>query len=256
MFQEPTETTTRMPYKQENITPYQPAEDKTKQVEEMFNNIAPTYDRLNHRLSFSIDRWWRRRAIKKLMPHKPQRVLDVATGTGDLAIMMAEKLAPQHISAVDIANEMMKIGQQKAEKKGLADIIHFSHEDCMNLSFEDNTYDAVTAAFGIRNFSSLEQGIREMHRVLRPGGICCILELTHPERQPMKSLFRFYSHTLLPLYGRLISRDKRAYQYLTETIEAFPTGDVMMQLFHQVGFSKSQYRHLTFGICTLYIAEK
>ena len=243
-------------YKQETIKPYGHEGEKTKQVEAMFDNIAPTYDQLNHRLSWNIDRGWRKKAIKALAPYQPQTMLDIATGTGDFAILAAQMLHPQKLIGADISEGMMAVGRQKIERLGLADVISFEREDCLALSYADESFDAVTAAFGIRNFQNLEQGLSEMCRVLRKGGHLSIAELTTPVAFPMKQLFHVYSHTVLPLYGRLISHDKSAYSYLTATIEAFPQGELMVDILQKAGFSKASFRRLTFGICTLYFAQK
>ena len=243
-------------YKQETIKPYGHEGEKTKQVEAMFDNIAPTYDQLNHRLSWNIDRGWRKKAIKALAPYKPQMMLDIATGTGDFAILAAQMLHPKKLIGADISEGMMAVGRQKVEQLGLADVISFEREDCLALSYADESFDAVTAAFGIRNFQNLEQGLSEMCRVLRKGGHLSIAELTTPVAFPMKQLFHVYSHTVLPLYGRLISHDRSAYSYLTATIEAFPQGELMVDILQKVGFSKASFRRLTFGICTLYFAQK
>jgi demethylmenaquinone methyltransferase/2-methoxy-6-polyprenyl-1,4-benzoquinol methylase len=243
-------------YNQETIKPYGHEGEKTKQVEAMFDNIAPTYDQLNHRLSWNIDRGWRKKAIKALAPYQPQTMLDIATGTGDFAILAAQMLHPQKLIGADISEGMMAVGRQKIERLGLADVISFEREDCLALSYADESFDAVTAAFGIRNFQNLEQGLSEMCRVLRKGGHLSIAELTTPVAFPMKQLFRVYSHTVLPLYGRLISHDQSAYSYLTATIEAFPQGELMVDILQKAGFSKASFRRLTFGICTLYFAQK
>ena len=242
-------------YKQEEIKPYNDGE-KAKQVEEMFDNIAPSYDKLNHRLSWNIDKGWRKKAIRQLAPFKPQTLLDIATGTGDFAILAAEMLHPQKLVGADISEGMMEIGRKKVRKKGLQDIISFDKEDCLHLSYQDETFDAVTAAFGIRNFADLDSGLREMQRVLRKGGHLSIVELTSPVSFPMKQLFHVYSHTVLPVYGRLISKDTSAYSYLTKTIEAFPQGEQMVEILHKAGFSEASFKRLTFGICTMYFARK
>ena len=242
-------------YRQETITPYTTG-DKAAQVEQMFDNIAPTYDQLNHRLSWDIDRRWRRKAIRQLEPHAPREILDIATGTGDFAILSAEMLRPVRLVGVDISEGMMDIGRQKVKAKGLDGVVSFEREDCTHLSYPDNTFDAVTAAFGIRNFADLDAGLREMCRVLRKGGHLSIVELTSPVAFPMKQLFHIYSNTVLPLYGRLISRDQSAYSYLTRTIEAFPQGEQMVGILTKAGFSEVGFRRLTFGICTMYFATK
>ena len=245
-----------MVYGQEKITPYGDGKEKTAQVEQMFDDIAPTYDTLNHRLSWNIDKGWRRKAIRELAPFHPQSMLDIATGTGDFAIQAAEMLHPQKLIGADISEGMMEIGKQKVKALGLQDVISFDKEDCLNLSYTDETFDAVTAAFGIRNFQSLDKGLSEMCRVLKTGGHLCIVELTTPVHFPMKQLFWLYSHTLLPVYGKLISKDGCAYSYLTKTIEAFPQGERMMEILKKAGFAEARFRRLTFGICTLYIATK
>ena len=244
-----------MTYQQEAIKPYNDGA-KAEQVEAMFDNIAPTYDTLNHRLSWNIDKGWRRKAISFLQQYHPQTVLDIATGTGDFAIMAAQMLKPKRLVGADISEGMMAVGRKKAQELGLQDIIHFEKEDCLNLSYADNTFDAVTAAFGIRNFADLDKGLSEMCRVLKKGGHLSIVELTTPVSFPMKQLFKVYSHTVLPIYGRLISKDKSAYHYLTKTIEAFPQGERMMDILKQAGFQDTVFRRLTCGICTLYTAKK
>lgn len=242
-------------YKQEEIKPYNDGE-KACQVEQMFDNIAPTYDKLNHRLSWDIDRRWRRKAIDMLAPYSPKTMLDIATGTGDFAILAAQLLHPDQIIGVDISEGMMEIGRKKVEMAGLSDIISFTKENCLSLSYQDETFDAVTAAFGIRNFSNLDRGLSEMCRVLRKGGHLSIVELTSPVSFPMKQLFHVYSHTVLPAYGQIISKDTSAYLYLTKTIEAFPQGEQMEGILKKAGFSKASFKRLTFGICTMYFATK
>ena len=244
-----------MTYKQEEINPYHEGE-KAQQVEQMFDNIAPTYDTLNHRLSWDIDRRWRRKAIQQLAPYKPQTMLDIATGTGDFAIMAAQMLKPQQLIGADISEGMMDIGRKKVKAQGLDEIISFAKEDCLALSYDDASFDAVTAAFGIRNFADLDKGLSEMCRVLKPGGHLSIVELTTPVSFPMKQLFHIYSHTVLPVYGRLISKDTSAYSYLTKTIEAFPQGERMQDILRRAGFKDASFKRLTFGICTMYFATK
>ena len=243
-------------YEQEKVKPYQGDEEKGKLVEEMFDNIAPTYDKLNHRLSWNIDKSWRNQAIQALQPYHPQVMLDIATGTGDFAILAAKMLKPQKLIGADISEGMMKIGKQKVAEQKLDHVISFMKEDCMNLSFADNTFDAITAAFGIRNFEHLDKGLSEMHRVLKKGGHLSIVELTTPVTFPMRQLFKIYSHTFLPFYGKLVSKDKSAYNYLTASIEAFPQGEKMMEIFKKAGFDDMRFKRLTFGICTMYIATK
>lgn len=242
-------------YEQESIKPYNSGE-KGKQVEEMFNNIAPTYDTLNHRLSWDIDKGWRKKAIAQLQPFSPRHILDIATGTGDFAILAARMLTPEKLIGADISEGMMDIGRQKVKRARLEQIISFEKEDCLQLSYPENSFDAVTAAFGIRNFPDLDRGLKEIFRVLKPDGHLSIVELTSPVAFPMKQLFKVYSHTVLPIYGRLVSRDDSAYRYLTATIEAFPQGEQMVGILKNAGFSEARFERLTFGICTMYLATK
>ena len=243
-------------YEQEKINPYEAGVEKTQQVEQMFDRIAPTYDKLNHRLSWDIDRGWRKKAIRQLMPFAPKTLLDIATGTGDFAILAARMLQPERLVGADISEGMMEIGRQKVKAVGFDGIITFEKEDCTALSYPDNTFDAVTAAFGIRNFADLDKGLAEMCRVVKPGGHLSIAELTTPVSFPMKQLFHVYSHSVLPVYGRLISKDTSAYSYLTKTIEAFPQGERMVGILKKAGFAEASFKRLTFGICTIYFATK
>lgn len=243
-------------YEQEKINPYAGEGSKAQQVEQMFDSVAHSYDKLNHRLSFSIDKYWRKFVVNHLKSVKTDSILDVATGTGDLAILEARKLHPQRVVGADISEGMMNIGREKVACLGLADVIEFQREDCLSLSFGDNSFDVVTAAFGIRNFQNLEAGLGEMYRVLKPGGTLCVIELTRPVHFPIRQLFGLYSHTILPLYGKLISKDKSAYKYLIATIEAFPQGELMVGILKKVGFATARFKRLTFGICTCYMAIK
>ena len=222
----------------------------------MFNHIAPTYDQLNHTLSMGIDRSWRRKAIHTLRPYHPQQILDIATGTGDFAILACRELQPQFLIGADISEGMMEVGREKVQQAGLADKVSFAREDCTALSFADATFDAVTVAFGVRNFEHLDIALGEMCRVLRPNGHLVILELSTPDRFPMKQLFTLYSKVVMPLIGKLISKDNSAYTYLPESSRAFPQGEVMQRSIRNAGFSQVRFRRLTFGICTLYVATK
>lgn len=245
-----------MNYPQEKIKPYATDGKKSEQVEQMFDNIAPAYDMLNHTLSLGIDKSWRRKAINWLRPFRPQRIMDVATGTGDFAILSCRMLQPKQLIGTDISEGMMNVGREKAKKEGLADKISFAREDCTSLSFADNSFDAITVAFGIRNFEDLDKGLSEMCRVLTPGGHLVILELTTPDRFPMKQLFAIYSKIVIPVLGKLFSKDNSAYHYLPQTIKVFPQGEIMTGIISRAGFSQVQFRRLTFGICTLYTATK
>ena len=245
-----------MAYQQEIITPYNKEERKGAQVEKMFDNIAPTYDRLNHTLSLGIDRLWRNKAIDSLKPFAPQNILDIATGTGDFAILAAKRLKPKHIIGADISLEMMEIAAHKVNQQVLEHVISFQREDCMNLTFADNTFDAVTVAYGARNFESLDKGLQEILRVLRPGGHLLMLELASPKSSPMKQLFWMYSHVVIPLVGWIFSRDVKAYHYLTDSVNAFPQGEVMENILRRNGYQQVSWKRFTYGICTMYLAKK
>lgn len=243
-------------YPQETIKPYNESENKTKQVEEMFDNIAPTYDHLNHLLSFDIDKFWRRKAIRMLKPFQPQQIMDVATGTGDFAIQAYQILRPKRLLGIDISEGMMNVGREKVKQAHLSEYISFMKEDCMSLSFPDNQFDAITVAFGIRNFEDLDKGLREMYRVLVPEGHLVILELSYPEKFIIKQLYDIYAGLIIPTIGKMLSKDHMAYTYLPQTIKAFPQGEVMKNILHKAGFRKAIFKRLTFGACTLYFATK
>lgn len=245
-------------YRQEEIKPYAPTGEKHEQVEEMFDHIAPTYDMLNHTLSLGTDRGWRRKAMDALGKYHPRHVLDVATGTGDFAILAARRLGTEglHITGADISEGMMQVGREKVRQLGLERVIRFCREDCTQLSFADASFDAVTVAYGVRNFQDLDAGLREMCRVLRPGGHLLVVELASPPHFPMKQIFWLYSHVWMPLVGRLVSKDDHAYRYLPATMEAFPQGEVMEGILLRAGFRSVEWKRFTFGICTMYLAEK
>lgn len=248
-----------MSYNQEKIKPYSQEGEKVEQVEAMFDGIAPTYDFLNHALSMGIDRGWRRKAVEALGKYAPKRVLDVATGTGDFAILVGRLLRPQQIVGADISEGMMDVARRKVadlatELPGTE--ILFQKEDCLHLTFPTDSFDAVTVAYGVRNFQDLDAGLAEMYRVLSPGGHLLIVELATPPRFPMRQLFWLYAHVVMPFVGWIVSRDSRAYSYLPATMEAFPQGEVMQGILQKAGFRSVQWRRFTFGICTMYLAEK
>lgn len=243
-------------YGSENILPYNREERKGVQVERMFDAIAGRYDLLNHTLSLGFDRGWRKKAIRTLKPFAPETVLDIATGTGDMAIALYRELKPVRVIGVDLSEGMMNIGRKKVAEAGYSGHISFEWQDCLNLTCPSGTFDAVTAAFGVRNFEDIGKGISEMYRVLKPGGHLVILELTSPERFPMKQLFAFYSHTLIPLTGRLVSGEKSAYSYLPASIKVVPQGKVMAELLERTGFREAKVRTFTLGVCSLYTAVK
>ena len=247
-----------MRYAPEEIKPYaQSSEDKTTQVEAMFDCIAPRYDLLNHALSCGVDKYWRHVAIKRLQAHSVSELLDVATGTGDFALLAMRKINPTHITAIDLSEEMMRVGRHKAAKAGYGETcITFQRANCNALSYADEAFDAITIAFGIRNFVQLENCLAELRRVLKQSGRLCILELSTPTNPILKLLFHVYSRLFIPLIGRFTSHDASAYQYLPTSIAAFPQGEVMARIFQEAGFRDVQFKRLTGGLCTLYEATK
>lgn len=242
--------------KAEEVKPYDNQAAKTGQVREMFNSIAPAYDVMNRMMTFGIDTIWRRKAVDMVGKYKPRRVLDVATGTGDLAFLIDRRLHPEQLLGIDLSEGMLAIARQKAEQKGVADRVSFAVEDCLSLSLPSNSYDAITVAYGVRNFENLKQGFAEMYRVLSPGGVLCVIELSTPEHFPMRQLYKFYTYTIIPLVGRIVSRDSKAYSYLPRSVAAVAQGEEMLDIFRSVGFKNCRLRRLTFGACTIYIGEK
>jgi demethylmenaquinone methyltransferase/2-methoxy-6-polyprenyl-1,4-benzoquinol methylase len=221
----------------------------------MFNSIAGRYDFLNHFLSLGIDYRWRKKAIKLVSTHHPKTILDVATGTGDLAIAAA-KLHPVKITGIDIAEDMLAIGRKKIAKKNLGHLISLETGDSENLQFKDESFDCVMVAFGVRNFENLGQGLAEMCRVTRKGGVVSILEFSKPEKFPVKQLYNFYFRFILPFIGRIISGNKSAYTYLPESVVNFPVGEQFLQMLENAGFIQTTCKPLTFGIATLYSGVK
>ena len=239
-----------------SIVPDQHSElGKKQQVENMFDGIAHNYDFLNRLLSFRIDVLWRNRVIKMLKPFKPQRILDVATGTADLAIAL-QKLNPQSIIGIDISAGMLAIGQQKIEQKKLNNNITLQKADSENLPFEDNYFDAVTVAFGVRNFENLEKGLSEIRRVLKPDGQFIILEFSKVKVFPLKQLYHFYFRYVTPFIGRIFSKSNQAYTYLPNSVAVFPEGEEMCVILQNVGFKQPLCRHVSFGIASIYQSKK
>jgi demethylmenaquinone methyltransferase/2-methoxy-6-polyprenyl-1,4-benzoquinol methylase len=228
---------------------------KKQEVQSMFNRIAHRYDFLNHFLSAGIDRRWRKKAIRILSKQRPKTILDVATGTADLAIVSAQ-LNPKNVTGVDIADDMLAIGRQKIDKMNLANIIRLENGDSENLRFQDGSFDAAMVAFGVRNFENLEKGLAEMRRVLQPGGMILVLEFSRPRKFPVKQLYGFYFRFILPSLGRIISGDAAAYTYLPDSVGVFPDGENFTAILEKVGFKNAQYKPLTFGIATIYTAIK
>ena len=225
-------------------------------MEKMFNEMAPKYDRLNSVLSLGIDKYWRTNSIRELRKYKPKHILDIATGTGDFALLAEKIIKPDKITAVDISERMMEVGRKKVAERGLEHIITFEKQDCATLTYPDNSFDAVTTSFGVRNFESIDKSFQEILRVLRPGGLFLSLELTTPETEPMKGLHRTYTKYVIPFLSNLLHTEQRAYAYLPESIAAFPQGREMMLILKKNGFRKIRLRRYTLGVATIYMAEK
>ena len=228
---------------------------KKKDVMEMFDSIAGKYEFLNHFLSFGIDRGWRKKAFKIIEAYPHKRILDIATGTGDMT-RMAARLKPEEIVGIDISLEMLKVQQHILQKKHLDHLINLQQAESENLPFESNSFDITTTTFGVRNFENLKQGLSEMHRVLRPGGVCIILEFSKPSKFPVKQFYNFYLNYFVPIVGNAISKNKSAYSYLSDTINQFPYGDDFVNILLKSGFMKSTCRPVSGGIASIYISEK
>ncbi|AXE19406.1 bifunctional demethylmenaquinone methyltransferase/2-methoxy-6-polyprenyl-1,4-benzoquinol methylase UbiE [Runella rosea] len=238
------------------VVPYKDKDSsKREQIAEMFDNVSPKYDFLNHLLSAGIDIYWRKRAIKLLKKENPQTILDIATGTGDFAIE-ALALKPKKIVGIDISEGMLSVGREKIKKLGMENVIDLRTGDSANLPLETNSFDAVIASFGVRNFENLLHGLTDMCRVMKPGGTCVILEFSKPKTFPFKQLYNFYFRYILPIVGRMVSKDSAAYTYLPESVQAFPDGNDFLKIYEQAGFKNTKCIPLTFGICSIYIGKK
>jgi demethylmenaquinone methyltransferase/2-methoxy-6-polyprenyl-1,4-benzoquinol methylase len=236
------------------VSPYSPEGSKREQVEQMFDNISPKYDLLNRLFSMGIDQGWRRKVVRLLGREPVEHLLDVATGTADLAILGATKA--KRVTGVDISEGMLGHGRTKVAKRGLEQRIVLQRADSESLPFADNTFDAVTVAFGVRNFEHLEKGMREMQRVLKPNGRLFVLEFSKPMKAPMKQLFRFYFHRVMPAVGRTVSKDSAAYTYLPKSVDAFPEGQAFLDILAKAGLREGKAEPLTGGIATLYTGRK
>ncbi len=231
------------------------AESKKKQVEHMFDDIAPKYDLLNRILSLRIDTIWRKQVRKLLAPHRPSIILDVATGTGDLAIELA-KLHPKQIVGIDISAQMISFGNKKLKSKNMDTIIQLRKGDSENIEFDLDTFDAATVAFGVRNFENLEKGLSEIQRVLKPGGAFIILEFSKVKHFPIKQLYNFYFRYITPTIGKLLSKNKEAYTYLPNSVAVFPEGEEMCLILEKIGFKEVVCKSLTFGVASIYYCKK
>ncbi len=239
-----------------NITPYKDSElGKKEQVAQMFDTISENYDGLNRVISFGIDVKWRKKVLKLVSDKNPKTVLDIATGTGDLALLMT-KTSAEKIIGLDISAGMLEVGRKKIEAKNLSSKIEMLLADSENMPFENNTFDAITVAFGVRNFETLEKGLSEILRVLKPNGIFVILETSVPEKTPFKQGYQFYSKNILPLIGKLFSKDNSAYQYLSDSASVFPYGEALNNILRKIGFIEVRAMPQTFGVATIYSASK
>ena len=246
-----------MSYQHDTIVPFGDSnKNKTDQVAEMFDNIAGRYDFLNHFLSAGIDIGWRKTAIKQLIPLHPQRILDVATGTGDVAIMAYKLLKPQQIIGIDISRGMLQIGNEKIQKLGLQNVIQLVSGDSETIMFDNDSFDGATVAFGVRNFEHLEEGLKEIKRVLKPGGKLVILEFSQPKLPFIKQVYKFYLNKVAPGIGGLISRNKSAYRYLNESVQKFPEGKTFVDILSRLGYKNASCKKLSLGIASIYCGEK
>ena len=240
----------------DKIKPFAHEASKKSQVSDMFNDIAPRYDFMNRFLSAGIDKSWRKKSILQFLKDKPQNLLDVATGTGDMAIMAAKKLNPKKITGIDISTKMLEIGRQKIEKQGLASVITLESGDSETINFADNTFDGVMAAFGVRNFENLEKGMQEILRVMKPGAKLVVLEFSKPVLPGVKGLYNLYMGVIAPQMAKLFNQNKQAYQYLNESAKAFPDRQQFVDILKNVGFSDTYFKPLSLGICCIYVGRK
>lgn len=238
------------------MKPYNTDQTKKEEVHEMFDNIAPKYDLLNHTLSMSIDRVWRRRVVGEVRRAKPGRILDVATGTGDLAIAMARRIRDVQVLGVDLSEQMLAVARRKIEARGLDGRIVLDRGDAERLAVADASVDVATVAFGVRNFGDLGAGLRELARTIKPGGKVVILEFSRPRNRVFRALYEFYSYKILPRIGGLVSRDKRAYEYLPASVGEFPAPEEFMAMMARAGFRNCRARSQSFGIAQIYIGER
>ena len=238
----------------EQIKPYDSVRPKTEQVEEMFDSIAPAYDFMNRAMTLGIDKLWRAKAVKMIRRRQPADILDVATGTGDLAIKLAREIPGVRVTGVDLSEQMLAIGRDKVRLAGLNDRISLSKADCLALPMADASFDAITVAYGVRNFEHLAQGYREMARVLRPGGMLCVVELSVPQSRLVRPFYELYTRRIIPVIGRMVSSDRSAYTYLPASIAAMPQGERMLAIMEEAGLVRPALRPLTLGVCTIYTA--
>ncbi len=244
-------------YQHDTIVPFKDSADSKKlQVEKMFDKIAFRYDFLNHFLSAGIDVSWRKKTIQQLKDFQPKTILDVATGTGDMAILASKMLAPQKVTGIDISEGMLAIGREKIQRLNLEKNIELLKGDGETIFFDNDSFDAVTIAFGVRNFQHLEQGLSEIKRVLKPGGMLVILEFTKPKMPVIKSFYNLYMNVITPWVGKVISKNKNAYQYLNESVQKFPEGKDFLQILNKLGYKNASCKTLSLGITSIYCGQK
>lgn len=244
-------------YAHDTIVPYKESQlGKKQQVAGMFNQIAFRYDFLNRFLSAGIDIRWRKKAIKQLLKTRPKTILDVATGTADVAIMASAILNPDKITGIDISDGMLELGRKKVEKAGLAGKIELLNGDCETINFKNDSFEAVTVAFGVRNFENLEKGLAEILRVLKPGGKLVVLEFSKPRSVVVKAFYNFYMKIICPVAGKIFSKNRDAYQYLDESIQKFPEGKNFTTILDNLGYKNTYFKPLSLGICSIYCGEK
>lgn len=238
------------------VKPYNETEAKTEQLSRMFNTISGKYDKFNDIMSWGMARVWRKKALSSLKPYPQKQILDIATGTGDMCIKAFKYLKPEHVTGVDISDKMMVIGEDKVRNAGLNQKIHFEVQDCATLPYPDETFDAATIAFGIRNFEKLSESLLQIHRVLKSGGHLLILEMNEPQKGLMLKGYKLYTKVFVRATSRLLSADSRAYDYLTASMHTFASGEKLISILEQSGFKTIKYKNFTFGVCSMYLVEK
>jgi demethylmenaquinone methyltransferase / 2-methoxy-6-polyprenyl-1,4-benzoquinol methylase len=254
-FKEDFFSSTTAPMQHDSVTPYKTKDSKKEQVAQMFDNISGRYDLLNSILSFGTHKGWRRKCVKLLAPKKPQNILDVATGTADFAIECT-KLKPAKVTGIDISEGMMKFGREKIKKLGLESVITLEQGNAETVSYPDNTFDAIVIGFGVRNFQDLEKGLRNLNRILKPGGQIVILEFSYPTNPVYRAGYNFYFTYITPLIGKIFSKDQRAYSYLMESVKAFPNNENFVTIMNKTGYTQTFFKGLTMGVAAIYYGEK
>lgn len=238
------------------VKPYNEHEAKTTQLSRMFNTISTKYDAFNDIMTWGLARYWRKKALLSLKPYNPSSILDIATGTGDICIKAFQYLTPKQALGVDISDKMMEVGRQKVEKAGLSDKISFEVQDCATLKYSNSSFDAVTISFGIRNFEKLNDSLQQIHRVLKPGGHLLILEMNEPQKGFLLTAYKLYTRIFVSLTSRILSNDRKAYDYLQQSMHVFASGKDLIKILEDNGFKLNKYHKFTFGVCSMYLVEK